>query len=253
MEWTLKEAAETLEISVKALRYRIKANGLEPRVEDGAHGPRYVLNADQLKLLRTVPKDTELRDRPQPQGWSKLAQEGPRVYGDGSQEAQYRTGEPQERPQASSGTSWRVVPIEVHLEAQEALREALELSREQREDRLEAERRAQEAEERAMRIARQAQAMAEELGSQKRLLAENAESLLERKAKVQEYEARVTEAVDRQVEAQSHLEELYRHTAEEKARYEQEREEMLRRLEESEAKAARLERLPRWVMTFFGK
>ena len=62
-----------------------------------------------------------------------------------------------------------MVPLEAHLEAQEALREALELSREQREDRLEAERRAEEAEERALRIARQAQALAEELGAHKRL------------------------------------------------------------------------------------
>ena len=66
--------------------------------------------------------------------------------------------------------------------------------------------------------------MAEELGSHKRLLAENAESLTERRAEVQEYEARVEEATAREAEIQVQLEELYRHNAEEKARYERERE-----------------------------
>ena len=56
---------------------------------------------------------------------------------------------------------------------------------------------------------------------------ENAESLTERRAKIQEYEARVEEATVREAETQSQLEELYRHNAEEKARYEREREEIL--------------------------
>src|SRR5690606_8974505 len=74
MELTLKEAAEKLEISVKALRYRIKANGLDPRVEDGTHGPRYVLSEDQLRILGTVPKEAvDLGDRPKPRGWSTKA------------------------------------------------------------------------------------------------------------------------------------------------------------------------------------
>jgi hypothetical protein len=132
------------------------------------------------------------------------------------------------------------------------LREALELSREQRGDRLEAERRAEEAEERALRIARQAQALADELGTQRRLLAENAESLVERRAKIQEYEAKVEEAVTRETEAQSQLEELYRHNAEEKARYEREREEILEKLKMTEAKANKFEKLPRWVTKLFG-
>lgn len=243
MEWTLKEAAEKLDISVKALRYRIKANGLEPRVEDGTHGPRYVLSEEHLRILGTVPKGAvDLGDRPQPKGWSSRAPENrPEESREGSQEApQY----PQD--------SFRMVPLEAHLEAQEALREALELSREQREDRLEAERRAEEAEERALRIARQAQALAEELGAHKRLLAENAESLTERRAQVQEYEARVEEVASREAKAQVQLQELYRHNAEEKARYEKEREEMLERLKMSEAKATRFEKLPRWVIKLFG-
>lgn len=243
MKWTLKEAAETLEITVKALRYRIKANGLEPEVEDGAHGPRYVLNDEQLRVLGVVPKEAaELGDRPRPMGWStKSPQDGPESVGDRPQAPQDRSEEP-----------GRAIPIEVHLEAQEALREALELSREQREDRLAAERRAEEAEERAMRIARQAQAIAEELNAQKRLLAENAESLVEKHARVQEAEARVEEVVSREADARNQLEELYRYNAEEKARYEREREEMLERLKVSEAKASRFERMPRWVVKLFG-
>lgn len=253
MEWTLKEAAETLEISIKALRYRIKANGLEPRVEDGLHGPRYVLNGEQLDLLRTVPKEAT-----DPQDRSQASKDKGKTYssGDGPQRFQYgpeaaREGS-QEGPEDSSGGSWRFVPVEVHLEAQEALREALELSREQREDRLEAERRAADAEERVMRIARQAQAMAEELGAHKRLLTENAESLVERQARVQEVEARIEETVAREADAQRQFEELYRHNAEEKARYEREREEILERLKTSEAKATKFERLPRWVTKLFG-
>jgi hypothetical protein len=240
MELTLREAAERLDISVKALRYRIKANGLEPRVEDGTHGPRYVVDEEQLKILGMVPKEaTDLGDRLRRTSWT--AQEGPETPEYRPEDAQYRPGE-----------SGRSVPIEVHLEAQGALREALELSREQREDRLEAERRAEEAEDRALRIARQAQALADELGTQKRLLAENAESLTERRAKIQEYEARVEEATVREAETQSQLEELYRHNAEEKARYEREREEILEKLKASEAKATRFEKLPRWVTKLFG-
>lgn len=242
MEWTLKEAAEKLDISVKALRYRIKANGLEPRVEDGSHGPRYVLNEDQLRLLGMVPREAaDLGDRPNPKGWStKTPQDRAQSFEEGPQYARDRPQDP------------RMVPVEVHIEAQEALREALELSREQREDRLEAERRAVEAEERAMRIARQAQALAEQLGAQQRLLAENVESLNERRAEVQEFEARVEEATTKASEAQGQVEELYRHNAEEKARYEREREELLKKLKLSEAKASKFEKLPRWVTKLFG-
>lgn len=250
MKWTLKEAAETLEITVKALRYRIKANALEPEVEDGLHGPRYVLSEEHLKILGMVPREAaELGDRPQPKGWStKVTEKGPQASGDGPQRFENGLEDAQER----SRDSFRSVPIEVHLEAQEALREALELSREQREDRLEAERRAVEAEERAMRIARQAQAIAEELNAQKRLLAENAESLVEKHARVQEAEARAEEVASREADTQRQLEELYRHNAEEKARYEREREEMLEQLKSSEEKASRFERVPRWVAKLFG-
>jgi hypothetical protein len=243
MEWTLKEAAETLEISVKALRYRIKANGLAPRVIDGAHGPQYVLNEEQLGILGRVPKEVaDVENIPGVSGpRSRAPEEGPQHFQNRPEDAQYR-----------SGDGLRVVPVEVHLETQEALREALELSREQRVDRLDAERRAEEAEERALRIARQAQALAEELGAQKRLLAENAESLMERRAQVQQYEARVEEVASREAETQRQLEELYRHNAEEKARYEREREEMLEKLKLSEAKASRFERMPRWVTKLFG-
>ena len=103
-----------------------------------------------------------------------------------------------------------------------------------------------------MRIARQAQAIAEELNAQKRLLAENAESLVEKHARIQESEARVEEVVSREADARNQLEELYRHNAEEKARYEREREEMLERLKSSEAKASKFERMPRWVVKLFG-
>ncbi len=247
--WTLKEAAETLEITVKALRYRIKANGLEPKVEDGTHGPRYVLNEEQLGILGVVPKEAaELGDRPSPKGWSSRvvpnrqgSQEDPQGFREGPEDAQDGSDNP-----------LRVIPLEVHLETQEALREALELSREQRVDRLDAERRAVEAEERAMRIARQAQAIAEELNAQKHLLAENAESLVENHARVQEAEARAAEVASREADARNQLEELYRHNAEEKARYEREREEMLERLKSSEAKASKFERMPRWVVKLFG-
>lgn len=72
-------------------------------------------------------------------------------------------------------------------------------------------------------------------------MAENAESLTERRAQVQEYEARVEEVASREAKAQAQLQELYRHNAEEEARYEKEREEMLGRLKMSEAKV----RIPR--------
>ena len=60
------------------------------------------------------------------------------------------------------------------------------------------------------------------------------------------------EVVSREADARNQLEELYRHNAEEKARYEREREEMLERLKSSEAKALKFERMPRWVVKLFG-
>lgn len=157
----------------------------------------------------------------------------------------------------------RFVPLEAFESTQsafrQALQDALEVAREQREDRIEAERRAAEAEERAMRIARQAQALAEELGSQKRLLAENAESTIERRAEFLETSARAEEAVAkaealaaREEQARAQFEELYRHNAEEKARYEREREELLEKLKLSHDKATKFEKLPRWVAKLFG-
>ena len=64
--------------------------------------------------------------------------------------------------------------------------------------------------------------------------------------------SRVEEVVSREADARNQLEELYRHNAEEKARYEREREEMLERLKSSEAKASKFERMPRWVVKLFG-
>lgn len=164
-----------------------------------------------------------------------------------------------------AGTSHeeRFVPLEAFESTQsafrQALQDALEVAREQREDRLEAERRAVEAEERAMRIARQAQALADELGSQKRLLAENAESWIERRAELLESSARAEEAVAkaqvavaREEAAKTQFEELYRHNAEAKARYEREREELLEKLKLSDDKATKFDKLPRWVARLFG-
>ncbi len=76
--------------------------------------------------------------------------------------------------------------------------------------------------------------------------------MLERNAKTQELEARAEDAAVRHAEAQSQLEELYRHNAEEKARYELERQEILERLKVSESHASRFEKLPRWVAKLFG-
>ncbi len=168
-------------------------------------------------------------------------------------------------PEASADTAseGRFVPLEAFESTQSAFRaalqDALEVAREQREDRIEAERRAAEAEQRAMRIARQAQALADELGSQKRLLAENAESTIERRAEFLETSARAEEALAkaealaaREEQAKAQFEELYRHNAEEKARYEREREELLEKLKLSHDKATKFEKLPRWVAKLFG-
>lgn len=239
MEWTIKEAADEVGISVKALRYRIKANGLEPRVEESPNGPRYVLSEEQLVVLRTLPSNSEKTE----------TESSPRPSRSGlGHPPEDRTQEGHQYPPQDR----RSIPIEVHMQTQEALQEALELSREQREDRLIAERRAEEAEERAMRIARQAQVLMEEMGTHKRLLSENSESLLERHAEVQELEARTEEAVAKQEQSMAQLEELYRHNAEEKARYEREREELLEKLKLSDSKAHKFEKLPRWVTKLFG-
>ena len=239
MEWTIKEAAEEVGISVKALRYRIKVNGLEPSIEESPNGPRYVLSEDQLAVLRSLPSNSDKTD----------TESSPRTSRTGLEEG--TEDRPQEGPQYPPQDR-RSIPIDVHMQTQEALQEALELSREQRVDRLDAERRAAEAEERAMRIARQAQVLMEEMGTHKRLLSENAESLLEQRAEVQELEARAEEAVTKEEQSRAQLEELYRHNAEEKARYEKEREELLEKLKLSDSKAHKLEKLPRWVTKLFG-
>ena len=59
-------------------------------------------------------------------------------------------------------------------------------------------------------------------------------------------------AAAREAETQAQFRGALPHNAEEKARYEHEREEMLNRLKASEAQATRFEKLPRWVTKLFG-
>ncbi len=220
MKWTLREASEELGISVKALRYRIKKHDLEPEMEEGAHGRRYVLTEEQMKCLGTVPSASDedgtremSRNRPQ---------KGPkRVRRDGPQDSTQKPTEDRSQDRLQDGSQW--VPFDVYRETQEVLKEALLVSREQREDRLEAERRAEEAEEDALRMARRVEALVFELGTQRNLLAENAESLQEDRAMYLQMEAQAKEAAEEVDKAKLEIEALRTELAAEK----KEKEELL--------------------------
>ena len=219
MKLTLKQASDKLGITVKALRYRIKAQGLEPEMEDGIHGKRYVLNEDQMTLLGTLPSAT---DEDAVRNYSSSTQDRSEEsrearHPQDPESAQYRFQDPaQERFEQRSMPS---IPVDIYKHTQEALREALALSREQREDRLEAERKAEEAQENAMRMAYRVQELTHELNSQRNLLSENAESLVEKQAKVKELE-------DFEAQEKAKLEEL-----------ERQRREVERKLQEAEESA----------------
>ena len=245
MKRTLKEASAELGISVKALRYRIKAKGLEAEMEDGQHGRRYVLSEEQMQLLGTLPSATDEDGiRSFSGGSSKTTQDRtqnkPQNHTEDPEhpeEAQYTQDRSQETTQKGSQDRTGLIPVGIYKETQEALREALSLSREQRNDRLEAERRADEAEENAYRLARQVQELMYNMEQQKMLLSENAESLQEDRAKVLQTEAQIEELKTSREQVTAQMEELYRHKAEEKAQLEREKEEIAQKLREVEAAA----------------
>lgn len=187
MKHTLKEASSKLGISVKALRYRIKARGLELEMEDGVHGKRYVLSEEQIKVLGILPsasdEDAVRGFSSKPRNRTQDAQHTPQE----PENAQYRFQDPVRESSWTAGNQTGI-PIDVYRDTQEALKEALALSREQREDRLDAERKAEEARDNAMRMAYRVQELTHELTSQRNLLTESAESLNEKQAEVQELE-----------------------------------------------------------------
>lgn len=50
--YSLREAAEILGLSVKAIRHRMKSRDLRPTVREGPHGALYLLTAEQLEALK---------------------------------------------------------------------------------------------------------------------------------------------------------------------------------------------------------
>ena len=81
-----------------------------------------------------------------------------------------------------------------------------------------------------------------ELSSQKMMLSSNAESLQQKEEKLSKIESA----------KQKEIEDLARHNAEQKERFEKEREEMLAKLKEAEGTAQRYEKMPKWVRSMFG-
>jgi len=51
--YSLREAAEILGLSVKAIRHRLKSRELRPIVREGPHGALYLLTTEQLEALKS--------------------------------------------------------------------------------------------------------------------------------------------------------------------------------------------------------
>ncbi len=92
MDWNLDEAADALKTSVAALKRQMEAQGIEPRLEVSVEEPRFLLSGEQFEALREASREFLTPTRPK--------------------------------------IDLRTVPLEVHQQVQDALREALSVSRE---------------------------------------------------------------------------------------------------------------------------
>ena len=226
--YSTSAAAKIAQCSPDTIRRACQSDDLKAKMVEGKRGLTWRVDEDALYDWidgRNREKEERLQE-----ARSNAAEDCSRAA-EGPQEPLGRTARAQE-----DGSS-----TDVSLAAlQSSLHKALEVAQEQRKDRLEAERRAADAEENAFRMARRVQALMHEMESQKRLLSENAESLQKDRAKALEQAAKLKDLESVREQESVQLEELHRHRAEEKARFEKEREKILEELkiaQEAEEKA----------------
>lgn len=202
-KYSLREAAEVLGITVKAIRHRIKVRGITPQITEGPTGALYLINAEQLEALRAPVDRTAANGEPPEIIYpGQTPKTEPVEVSSGLAEPE---GNPYEiyEPLVAPNT----VPVEVHLQALRLVEHAqLQLERAQL-----------------------------ELQSTRNVLSEQAESLAEK-------EAYAKQAATLEIENRLNRE-----------RWESERAELLKTIQETKGKVDWLERrVPKWVRKVFG-
>jgi len=183
---SLREAAERLGITAKAVKYRLKVRGLIPVQMDGRYGPTLAISEEQyLAICRPASVLSE-------QSW------GGELPGVGSPESSL-VGSPEKVSSPEGTLEDSTILDEVAVSLEPTLAMALNLATKTMEalaaERIERE----QAQVERDRAERRAEALAMELGSYRRALAESAESLAEERALRKTIEAR-------EIEDKQHLE-----------------------------------------------
>lgn len=188
---SLREAAQLLGITLRAVRGRVKSRNVPMVTVAGKHGDRYLLQREHLSLLGESTTEEPWAPDESPRGdWTlfkTMPGEGYRaprppegtVAGEGDETVSETVTEGAPRPSDTvPGEGVRSepgIPVAVHRSALETTRKALEAARE-------AQARADEATERWHRLERTTWALQMELTSYQRALTDQAESLAEREA-----------------------------------------------------------------------
>lgn len=269
---SLREAAQVLGITLRAVRGRVKSRNIPLVTVTGKHGDRYVLLREHLSSLGEVEGSTD-------EAWSgsgTVPDPGARgdwtlfktVPGEG-----YKTTRPPQESdedtvtgngdQTVSGNGdpkpsetvpgdghtrsapGQTIPVQVHLAALETTRQAIESARE-------AHARADQAVLQAQQLERAAWSLQSELSNYRRALTDQAESLAEREALNRQ--AAEQQALLAQLESQR--EEALQRLAE-KARQDEEKERETQRLAEAlrqaEERVSSLEqKVPGWLRKMLG-
>ena len=256
---SLREAAQLLGISLRAIRGRVKSRNVPLVTVAGKHGDRYVLSREYLPtlgensdwsasatvpgpatpsnsadwtLLRTMSGEGFRAPSP-PREPTGTVTDTPTASGEAAQRTASETV-----PDSDGREPGQTIPYEVHLVALETTRKAIEAAQE-------AHVRADQATMHVQRLERAAWTLQSELTSYRRALAEQAESLAEKEAlgrQAEEQRALLTQLEGERDEALRLIDE--------NAQESQRQQEALRA---AESRAAWLEqKVPRWLRKLLG-
>lgn len=270
---SLREAAQVLGITLRAVRGRVKSRNIPLVTVTGKHGDRYVLLREHLSslgevsadevwsesgtvpdpgessargdwtLFKTVPGEGYKTSRP-PQG-----HDADTVPGNGDQTV---SGDGDSTPSDTvpgdghaRSAPGQTIPVQVHLAALETTRQAIESARE-------AHARADQAVLHAQQLERATWSLQSELSNYRRALTDQAESLAEREALNRQAAAQQALLAQLETQREEALELLA-----EKARQDEEKEQETQRLAEAlrqaESRVSWLEqKVPGWLRKMLG-
>lgn len=237
---SLREAAELLGITLRAVRGRVKSRNVPLVTVAGKHGDRYLLQRDHLTMLAdeegwTVPTGEATSSRGDWSMFKAVPGEGyqapPPPEGTVPEEESPTVSEtvPGDGPAVTVG-----IPVSVHRAALDTARKAIEAAQE-------AQARADDAQDRSQKLERATYALQMELTQYRRALTDQAESLAEREAlarQAAEQQARLVELAAAEAERVRLLEEQTR-----------EAERLAEALRQAEGRASKV---PGWVRRLFG-